>query len=609
MLEQDMFEKDSTRIGLEQEFCIMDYSLRPLMKNLELLKRLRDDHFTTELAKFNLEINLEPRVFRNKCFSKYENDLVRLLTKANKQAHKIGGKVILTGILPTIKEGDIGIDKITPIQRYLALNEVMSKARGKDFEFNIQGIDELITKTDSVLFESCNTSFQIHFQINPDKFKEYYNWSKAISGPVLACCVNSPMFLGRRLWKETRIALFQQSTDIRKSESTFREERPRVFFGNKWEEGSILDHYQENVSRFKILLTREIEKSSVDDLKEGKVPDLKALALHNGTVYKWNRACYGLTDGKPHIRIEARYVPAGPSIVDEIANTAFWTGLMYGMPEKYENIHEQLHFDDAKSNFVKAAQFGISTQFKWMSDKLVPAQDLILNEMIPIAEEGLKKAKVDQADIDKYLGIIKNRVKSERTGSQWMLDSYNELKKDCHNQECLSTITEGIYARQKKGLPVHRWKLASLSEGGNWKSKYQKIGQVMTTDLITVNPGELIDLVRNIMLWSNIRHVPVENENGELVGMISSDTLLNFYGSENRQRWEEVEAAEIMEKDPITISPETHTVDAIKIMRRNEFSCLPVVNNGKLVGLFTERDYIKFGEQLFDELTHKDDKA
>jgi CBS domain-containing protein len=196
----------------------------------------------------------------------------------------------------------------------------------------------------------------------------------------------------------------------------------------------------------------------------------------------------------------------------------------------------------------------------------------------------------------------------EHTGAHWMLESYNELKKKCTNDEAIASITEGIYQRQKTGTPVHKWKPAVFEEGGSWKSKYWKIGQVMTTDLITVGPDELIDLVRNVMLWSNIRHVPIENENGELIGMVSSDTLLNFYGSENRRRWEEVEASEIMEKDPITVGPETLTMDAIKIMRQNELSCLPVISKGKLVGLFTERDYIKFGQYIFDELDQQINK-
>lgn len=606
MLREGMFEKGINRIGLEQEFCIIDYSLRPLFKNMELISRLKDDHFTTELAKFNLEINLEPRELEGKCLSLYESDLVRLLTKANKHAHKLGGKVILTGILPTIKESDIRIDNITPLQRYYALNEVMTKLRGKDFEFNIQGIDELITKTDSVLFESCNTSFQIHYQINPELFKEYYNWSMAISAPVMACTVNSPIFLKKRLWRETRIALFQQSTDIRNGETTFRDERPRVFFGNDWEKAGILEHYKENLSRFKILLSREIETSSMTEIKEGRIPSLKALSLHNGTIYKWNRACYGVTDSKPHIRIEARYIPAGPTIVDEIANTALWTGLMNGMADEYKTIDSKMHFSEVKSNFYKAAQAGMSAQFKWKSAKLIPARDLILKELIPIAKQGLINAKINTSDIDKYLGIIIERVKSEKTGSQWILTSYAKLKKEHTADESISAITEGMYQRQKIGTPVHKWEHAELKESKNWTSKYLEIGQLMTSDLITVGPDELIDLVRNIMLWSNIRHVPVEDENGIFLGIISAELLLHFFDSKQRLRWEEVEASEIMEKDPLTVSPETLTIDAIRLMRQNELSCLPIVRKDKLVGLFTERDYIKFGEQILEELNfHK----
>ena len=524
MVDADLFERTPVRLGVEQELCLIDYSLRPLMKNIELIDELKDARYTTELAKFNLEINLDPIVFKGKCLSQLENDLVIKLTRANKVAHKKGGKIILTGILPTIQESDIRIDNITPIQRYRALNEVMSLQRGKDFEFNIQGADELIMKSDSVLFESCNTSFQVHYQIHPDNFSKLYNWAQFISGPVLAAAVNSPMFLGKRLWRETRIALFHQSVDIRKTGSSLREERPRVFFGTDWEKGSIVDHYRENLSRFKILVTREMNYNSLDELSKGNIPSLGALALHNGTIYKWNRPCYGITNGKPHIRIESRYLPSGPTIVDEVANAAFWSGLMNAMPSDFENISEKMDFDEVRLNFHKAALSGLAAQFKWRSKKSIPAKQLILNELIPLAEEGLKKASIHPSEIDKYLGIIKARVQKEKTGAQWVLESYSKLRKKGSPEESILAITAGMYQRQKTGKPVHEWDLAEYKEAGKRTDKFWKIGQVMSKDLITVGPDELIELIRNIMLWSNIRHVPVENDKGELIGIISNET-------------------------------------------------------------------------------------
>lgn len=605
MVKSDMFERTSLRLGVEQELCLIDYSLRPLMKNLEVIKALNDDHFTTELAKFNLEINLDPRLFEKKCLSQLENDLVRMLTKVNRVAHKKGGKVILTGILPTVRESDITIENITPLKRYEVLNDVMSLERGKDFEFNIQGADELIMKSDSVLFESCNTSFQVHYQINPDDFSKIYNWSQFIAGPVLAASVNSPMFLGKRLWRETRIALFHQSVDIRKTGTSLREERPRVFFGTDWEKGSIVDHYRENLSRYKILVSKDLERNSLDDLSKDIIPNLDALALHNGTIYKWNRPCYGITDGKPHIRIEARYLPAGPTIIDEVANLAFWSGLMNAMPADFEETCEQMDFNEVRLNYFRAALSGLTTQFKWKTRNSVPAKELILNELLPLAEEGLKKASINSSEIDKYLGIIKARVAGEKTGAHWVLESYSKLTKEGSAEESLLAITEGIYQRQKTGKPVHEWNLAEFKEAGSRTDKYWKMGQVMTRDLITVGPDELIDLIRNIMLWSNIRHIPVENAKGELIGVISSELLLSYYGSDQQKIKEEVTASDIMDTDPIIVNPETLTIDAIRMMRQRESTCVSVIEKGKLVGLFTESDYLKFSEQMFEQNYHQ----
>lgn len=608
MVENRAFESGVVRIGVEQEFCLLDYALRPLMKNIQIIEQLKDEHFTTELARFNMEINLDPRFFNNKCFSQVENDLVRLLSRANRVAHKNGGKIFLTGILPTIRESDISVESITPMQRYYALNEVMTKVRGKDFEFNINGTDELIIKSDSVLFESCNTSFQVHFQIEPKDFNRLYNWAQYISGPVLASAVNSPFFLGKRLWKETRIAVFQQAIDIRKSGTSARDERPRVLFGADWERGNIVDHYRENLSRYKVLVSREQESNSIEELNAGRIPKLGALALHNGTIYKWNRPCYGITGDLPHLRIENRYLPSGPSIVDEVANAALWTGLMNAAPENMDEIVDANDFDDVRLNFYKAARYGLAATFKWKDKKAIPAKNLLMKELLPLAEQGLKKAKVNQADIDKYLGIIRKRCQKERTGSTWILESYSKLRKKGSHEESILALTEGIYQRQKTNIPVSDWADVSFKETTNLADKFSKIGQVMTKDLIIIGEEELIDLARNIMLWSNIRHVPVENDKGELVGIISSENLLSYFGGDRQAMGQEATAGEIMERDMVTVGPDTATEDVISLMRERETSCIPIVEKGRLVGIFTERDYVKFSEYLFEELIHQKKK-
>ena len=606
-----MFESGVQRIGAEQEFCLIDYSLKPSMVAMELLQLLNDGHFTTELAKFNLEANLDPLKFEGDCFSLLENNLVKILTKANKCAHALGSKIILTGILPSIKVSDIRLENIAPDPRYMRLNEAILNSRGQDFEFNIRGLDELITKHNSVLFESCNTSFQVHFQVNTENAIEKLNWAQAISGPVLAACVNSPLFLGKRLWPETRIALFQQSADTRKSVSPLRREPARVSFGNGWA-SSVLDKFKEAAGRHKILLTVPIDQLSSQELDKGNIPKLKALCVHNSTIYHWNRLCYGITEGVPHLRIENRYLPSGPSIVDETANAAFWTGLMNHIPEAYENISGKMDFDTAKNNFLHAAKSGMRAQFNWPGHKFISASDLIA-ELLPIAKKGLEKAHVSQNNIEKYLGIIEQRTGTLRTGSSWMLNSFNGLKKSLTSAQASIALTEGIYQRQKSGEPVHLWTEMDVSEGGGWHNKYRYVEQIMSKELITVQEDDLIDLARNIMLWNKVHHIPVENSQGELTGLISSTHLMAELGKDGIEGFKSKTVGEVMVRKIISVPANTKTIDAYHLMKEKDIGCLPVTENGKLIGIITVSDYVKLLEYFFKgirktETDHKQKK-
>lgn len=214
----------------------------------------------------------------------------------------------------------------------------MRDIRGRQFDLYLKGVDELHIRHDSIMFEACNTSFQTHLQIAPEEFVPAYNWALAISAPVLAISSNSPLLLGKELWSEIRIALFQQSIDTRHSIDEIREQRPRVTFGKDWIYNSITEIYKEDITRFEVLINDDINENSVETIQSGNVPQLRALRLHNGTIYRWNRMCYGITDNKPHMRIECRYIPAGPSIQDEIANAAFWVGLMKARPENVKRF-------------------------------------------------------------------------------------------------------------------------------------------------------------------------------------------------------------------------------------------------------------------------------
>jgi CBS domain-containing protein/gamma-glutamyl:cysteine ligase YbdK (ATP-grasp superfamily) len=600
MLQRGMFEDDITRLGAEQEFCTIDYRLQPSMIAMEMLEKLNDPHFTTELAKFNLEANLDPLELNGHCFSELENSMIYLLSKANKAAHQLGSKIILSGILPSIRKSDVVLDNMTPNPRYLALNEAILAARNDEFKFHISGLDELIAKSDSVLFESCNTSFQIHYQCNPALVNAQYNWAHAISGPVLSACVNSPIFLGKRLWSETRIALFQQSADTRKSINPLRLERERVTFGHGWRKGGALEIFRDSVSRYQVLLPLIIEEESLEILASGKIPKLKALATHNGTIYRWNRLCYGITNNKPHLRIENRYIPAGPSIVDEVANAALWLGLMHGMTDTYAAIDQHMEFDQAKHNFMTAAKQGLSAQFLWLDDETITAKDLLLNELLPLAHKGLEDAGVSEEDRMKYLGIIESRVKNGQTGAKWQLNSFNQLKKETSLEESVICLTEGIYQRQKQGNPVHEWSPLEKKEGGGWQNKYHKIAQVMSTDLLTIRPNDLCSMARNIMLWSGIHHLPVESSNGELLGLITSDMLMALDGQ--GKDISQMSASDIMIQEVHTANPSDNTIEAYHRMRELEIGCLPVLDEQKLVGILTLNDYLKLLKFFFDDL-------
>lgn len=603
MLERDMFERDNIRIGAEQEFCLVDKHLRPAMIGLEILEVIDDPHFTTELAKFNLEINLDPIKFTGDALSRMENQLYGLLQKADQIALDQGARIILTGILPTIKKSDLEFENITPYRRYHSLNQAMLKQRGGNFEFNIKGTDELITKHSTMLFEACNTSFQVHLQVNPDEVVDKYNWAQAIAGPVLAACTNSVLLFGKRLWDETRIAVFEQTVDLKNLQNPERDIKSRVDFGTGWLEESITEIYQHDVAYYKLLLAADIEEDALDMLKQGKIPKLTALSLFNGTIYKWNRPCYGITDGKPHLRIENRYIPAGPTVIDEMANTAFWLGLMEGMPENIGKISNLMDFDHAKQNFIKAAQMGLGAQFRWKDGQRYTAQDLIVNILLPMARQGLEKMKIDNHDIDKYLGIIEERVHNHQTGSIWAFQSFTELRRTVGVEEAIVAVTAGMLKRQQKGQPVHTWSYANISESGSWEGKFKHVHQVMSKDLFTVQSEDMIDLVTNVMNWRKLHHVPVENDDGEVIGMISSADILKYYCKKDDDD-DDLTVNDIMMHDPLTVDPHTHTIDALKLMRRNNIGCLPVVKDKKLIGILTEFDFVYMAEHLFEELSN-----
>ncbi len=466
---------------------------------------------------------------------------------------------------------------------------MMKELRGTDFELHIKGVDELSIIHDSVLFEACNTSFQMHLQIAPSDFIASYNWAQAISGPVLGVCSNSPLLLGRELWSETRIALFQQSIDIRSYTYALKDQQARVTFSNEWASGSVVDLFKNDIAQHKVILTKDIHESSMDELHTGKIPRLSALCLHNSTIYRWNRPCYGVGNNRPHLRIENRYIPAGPTLVDEVANFAFWAGLMMGRPTTFDSIATRMDFRDAKSNFIKAARNGLSTVLLW-EGKPFTVQDLIQKELLPIAHTGLMKMNIHQADREKYLAVIDERANGQ-TGAFWSVQNYRKLRKEMRQDDALISLTRNMQTLQETDEPVHTWPI--LSGQKPLQKTTRLIGHIMTTKLFTVHENDLATLATSIMQWKNIHHVPVENKGGHLTGLLTW-THMERYTTNNQTDHRDASVAEIMEKNLITASPEMTIKKAITIMKKNKIGCLPVIQNEHLVGIVTIEDVIEF---------------
>jgi CBS domain-containing protein/gamma-glutamyl:cysteine ligase YbdK (ATP-grasp superfamily) len=602
MLEHGGVESGVTRIGAEQEMFLIDRELRPAPVGPEVLSQVNDPKLTTEIARFNLEANLTPLLLTGPCLSLLEQELDEVLSLARKGAEAFGADVLLSGILPTLLKSDLTLQNLTPNPRYEELDRGVIRLRGGPFEIHIKGVDELHIKHDNIMMESCNTSFQVHFQTNPTDFVTDYNAAQAITAPLLAAAVNSPVLFGHRLWQETRVALFQHSTDARSRPQLARSQPTRVSFGDNWLEDSVIALFHDQILRFRPIMITQPDEDPFQVLARGGTPLLSALRMHNGTVWRWNRACYGVADGIAHLRIENRALPAGPTVIDEIANAAFFAGLMLALPQEYGDIARRMSFDDAKSNFFRAARHGLDAQFNWIDGESHTASALVLDHLLPLARAGLKDSKVDRSDVDKYLGIIEERVRSRQTGARWIVKSLEAMQDVGSKDTSQCRLTAAMLACQKQGQPVHRWPLIEASEPDDWEQGFRTVGQFMSTDLFTVQPDDLIDLAASVMDWRHIRHVPVEDEAGRLVGLVSHRGLLHLLT--NRIGEKEIGVTtvkEVMVPNPFTVSPSTPTLEAIEIMRKHRIGCLPVVEGDQLLGIVTSYDFLDASARLFKE--------
>ena len=603
-MRQGRIEADVRRIGVEQELFLVDGDGQAACAAPDVLERSTDPSLVAEIGRFNLEINLPPLPFGGDSLGRVEAQLTDRVGYARHLAREAGADVALFGILPTVRRSDLMREHMMPNPRYHQLFEEEEALRTGTAAIRIDGQDELYMRRDVAILEAATASFQVHLQTAPDAFARYYNAAQVAAAPVLAAAANAPLLLGRRLWHETRIAAFQHAVDTRAGTPNLREVAPRVRFGDGWLRGPVTDLFKEDIARFRVTLPTDDLEDAEAALAAGRPPRLEALQLHNGTVYRWNRACYGITDGKPHLRIENRILPAGPTVADEVANAALWFGLVNGLALHHPDVHRQLDFDDVKRNFLAAARLGLDAELLWFGGASYPTSALLRNAVLPLAAEGLRAAGIDGADVERYLGLVEARVASGQNGARWQLDAFDHDKATLRRSVRLSRIVKAAQAHQEAGLPGHEWPMPDVPAPKPSAGRGQlRVEQYMATDLFTVHEGESIELVACLMEWQALRHVLVEDDRHRLAGLIDRRTLLRYLVEEGLDGASEdaMPVREAMIRDLVTAAPETSVDEAMRLMRRHCIGSLPVVQEGHLVGLVSERTLLALADQVIGE--------
>ena len=455
MLREARFDTDDPMTGLEIELNLIDDAGDPALKNAEVLEAIADPDFQTELGQFNIEINVAPAKLREGGLSTFEDSLRRSLNDAEEKAAKVGAHLVMIGILPTLAEGHMTLDSLSANPRYKLLTEQILAARGEDITISIAGRERLSTTADSIVPEAACTSTQFHVQTSPDQFAAYWNASQAIAGIQVAVGANSPFLLGKELWRETRIPLFEQATDTRSEELKAQGVRPRVWFGERWIT-SVFDLFEENVRYFPALLPVTDDEDPLEVLERGGTPELPELRLHNGTIYRWNRPVYDVAGGVPHLRVENRLLAAGPTVADTIANAAFYFGLVRALAESERPLWSQMSFCAAEENFHVAAQQGIDAQIYWPGVGQVRATELVLRRLLPMAHEGLDSWGVPAEESDRYLGIIEQRCLLGTSGAEWFVERVRERGGEDRYDALRATLLD-YRDRMHSNEPVHTW--------------------------------------------------------------------------------------------------------------------------------------------------------
>jgi gamma-glutamyl:cysteine ligase YbdK (ATP-grasp superfamily) len=457
MLREQRFEASLSQVGLEIELDLVGGQMAPSMRNAQVLDAITDPAWRTELGQFNLEVNVPPRQLSGNALAELEQQVRASLNAADEKARGIGSRMVMIGILPTLGEQHVSESTLSANARYRVLNEQIFAARGEDMRIQIDGAEQLLTYADSITPEAACTSVQLHAQVSPDDFAGYWNAAQAIAGVQVALAANSPFLFGRQLWHETRISLFEQATDARPEELKRQGARPRVWFGERWIT-SVLDLFQENVEFFPALLPICDDEEPLAALERGVIPQLSEMSLHNGTIYRWNRPVYAVADGRPHLRVENRVLPAGPSVADIMANAAFYYGLVRALAKEQNPVWTRMPFAAAAGNLRQAARYGMDARLSWPGPGEMPAAELVIRHLLPLAREGLRRWDVSSGSADRLLSIIEQRCRTGQTGAAWQINTVAALTRSgADRQQALSLMTERYVEHMHANEPVHTW--------------------------------------------------------------------------------------------------------------------------------------------------------
>jgi gamma-glutamyl:cysteine ligase YbdK (ATP-grasp superfamily) len=458
MLKESRFDTGAQQVGLEIEVNLVDSAGCPAMNNSQVLAAIADPVWTPELGQFNIEFNVPPAMLAGDVFTALESTVCGHFARADTQAQTTGSRLVMVGILPTLRQSDVGEHAMSDNPRFRLLNDQILAARGEEMQIVIEGPERLLAYVDNIAAEAACTSMQCHLQVSPDAFASYWNAAQIVAGLQVALGANAPYLFGSELWRETRITLFGQATDTRPQELMSQGVRPRVWFGDRWIT-SVFDLFEENIRYFPALLPLSEDEDPRLVLERGEAPQLAELTLHNGTVYRWNRPVYAVANGEPHLRVENRVLPAGPTVVDLMANAAFYYGLVHELAEADRPIWSQMSFSAAEANLMAGARSGLEAELYWPGVGMVPVAELTLRAMLPMAARGLERWGVDAADVKRLLSIIEQRCLTGQNGASWQVNAVHDLQEGGVTDRCeaLRLMTQGYIERMNTNEPVHTW--------------------------------------------------------------------------------------------------------------------------------------------------------